>query len=323
MHSSKEIGHDATRSPSSNLRVGKMSNELNHFISEIAKSHGINVKNKNLIKDDANTTIRLESKHQRFFLKISKYDTLPYEVFWHKKAGENGINVSKVLVSDFSKRIIPFMYGIFEFIDGTSLDLISHNSLRQKAAILAGIELRKLHEIATDGVGVVDAAGAWSDKSWPLALMRFMGMSKVRDQNIDVLFNPAELNKIMKHIFSVIPDNNGNRLINSDAQPQNIIYIPSQNKVVLTDPKKIIGGDPMFDLARTRIPLSVDSFHDHILEGYQLSAKLTLQQKELIEAYYLAFLFYATNSSYHNRVRYGLKYKRFKALLDGAMKDVT
>ena len=86
--------------------------------------------------------------------------------------------------------------------------------------------------------------------------------------------------------------------------------------MVLIDPRRLISGDPMFDLARSKVPWPrMNAFYENLMEGYQKLGVLNEEETHRLNVYYLACLFYATTSAYRQRGAYGDQYKKFKNLL--------
>jgi fructosamine-3-kinase len=292
---------------------------LENVIEDISRVSGLDISDKGLIKDHPNITLWIKDhRGQKYFLKIGTDDFLASEVFWYRTAKEHGINVPQVLASSLSEEQVRFI--IMEFAEGRDLEDIAEADTRERAAFLAGMELRKLHAIETGGFGSMGLDGVWSDDLWTTTLKKFMGIESKLTEGVAEVFSKEEVDHIAKIIFSedAIKLSSG-RLLHCDVQPENILYLGAEDRVVLIDPRRLISGDPMFDLARSRVPWPrMEAFYDKVSEGYQSSGSLEKEEEHRLNVYYLVCLFYATASAYRQRTVYSDQYKEFKRLLVNA-----
>ncbi len=259
----------------------KIMDNQEEILPKILLKSNLKVRNCSLItKGNINVCFQLTDHDcQKYIVRIYTNDGLFAEAFWRKKLHENKLNVPKSIYVDCSKKDIGFMYEIQEFIEGIHIDSRLPEELQYHGAYLAGQELRRHHNIAVSGFGSFDSNGKWTKKTWIEILQNYLGIRQRHKCALE-LFTQKEIDKIHDYaIRDKMMNTRDPKLIHGDVGHNNIIYIPEKDKIYFLDPGRIIGGDPMFDLAYASMPWAKGLFFKGILDGYEKEKPLTSEEQ--------------------------------------------
>ncbi len=279
---------------------------LKDIFAEIVNKANIDLEDANLMETGyTNVSILVrDTNKQKYLMKISADDRLFAEIFWYKKVYENEINVPKIIISDYSKKEIPFMYEVLEFIEGIHTNNKVSLELQYKGAYLVGQELRQLHKIPVDGFGTIDTNGKWTKRTWTEALKEFLDI-RTKDKSALEIFTKKQIDKIYDYfLYDKKMEVRDPKLIHGDIGDDNFIYTPKENKITFLDPGSLIGGDPIFDLAYSSIPWSRKAFFKGIREGYEKEKLLTDEEEYRFERLKLICLFFAAVELYKKKWEY-------------------
>ncbi len=243
---------------------------------------GLNIKaiSSDLIeKGNINICYRVtDHDHQKYVIKICTNDRLFAEVFWRKKLCDNKLNVPRQICVDYSKKEIGYMYEVLEFIDGVHINSKVSEEIQYRGAHLTGQELRKHHNIAVSGFESVDCDGKWTKKTWIETLQNYLGIRQRHKCALE-LFTQKEIDRICDYaIHDKMMDIQNPKLIHGDIGYNNLIYTPEKDKIYFLDPGRIIGGDPIFDLAYASMPWAKGLFFRGIMDGYEKEKPLTSEE---------------------------------------------
>ncbi|MCK5699447.1 MAG: aminoglycoside phosphotransferase family protein [Candidatus Aenigmarchaeota archaeon] len=215
---------------------------------------------------------------QKYLIKICTNDRLFAETFWRKNLYENKLNVPKSIYIDCSKKDIGYMYEILEFIEGIHINTSISEELQYSGAYLIGQELRRHHNIAVSGFESVDCDGRWTKKTWIETLQDYLGIRQRHKCALE-LFTQKEIDRIYDYaIHDKMMDIQNPKLIHGDVGYNNLIYTPEKDKIYFLDPGRIIGGDPIFDLAYASMPWAKGLFFRGIMDGYEKEKPLTSEE---------------------------------------------
>lgn len=256
-----------------------------------------------------------DAAKKKYFIKIAVDDGLVAEIFWYKKAYENRIHVPKPIRVDYSKKDVPYMYEVLEFVEGQHTNDKVSEALQYKGAYLFGQELRKLHKIPVDGFGTLNAKGKWTKKNWTDALEEFLDI-RAKDKRALKIFTQKEIEKIYDYsVYDKKMNVRTPRLIHGDIGDDNFIYTPRKNKITFLDPGSVIGGDPIWDIAYPSIPWSRPVFFRGLRKGYEKEKKLTDDENYRLERLRLICVFFAAVEMYKKKWEYRPFVKLTKEML--------
>ena len=175
-----------------------------------------------------------DTSSKKYFVKICPYNNLVSEIFWRKKAHENNIPTPRTIFADTSKKNIPYMFEVIEFVDGVNWDFLSYERMYEYAK-RTGIWLRKIHGIPVDGFGRINDDKTWTDETWLESLEKYKGFDNQKADALE-LFSSDELEKLRRTTYENKWINIGNpKLIHGDINQGNLI-LSSSGEIVFIDP---------------------------------------------------------------------------------------
>ena len=156
-------------------------------------------------------------------------------------------------------------------------------------------------------------------KTWVDTLKDYMRLEK-NQKIVDKLITKKEVETINEQTIHNKKINiKKPKLIHGDVCPNNFIYSPKyKNQVVFIDPGRIIGGDPMFDLAYAKIPQET-TFYNGLKTGYELKIQLTKKELYRIDKLKIVCLLSATIGYYNDNK----DYKKFLIPLKKILTTIT
>ncbi|MCK4555035.1 MAG: aminoglycoside phosphotransferase family protein [Candidatus Aenigmarchaeota archaeon] len=220
------------------------------------------------------------SASKKYFVKICPDNSIATEIFWRKKARENNIPTPRTIFADTSRKKIPYMFEVLEFIEGINLKYMP-SEFKYVFAKLIGATLKKLHCIQVNGFGNAFTENHWNCKTWHEVLEKHMDCS-MRNAALEI-FTADEREKLHectrdKRMIIMHP-----KLLHGDINAGNFIYSEKRGEILFLDPGYIIGGDPMMDLARADTPSFDSVFFKGIKEGYETEIPLTNEENYRLE----------------------------------------
>ena len=227
------------------------------------------------------------------------------EVFWYGQMHEKtDILCPRVIVSDFSKRIIKSNCFIMELMEGKPLWEVDFSETEHEEIVRQKIGmLTKIHRISNDRFGYRQMG---LKDSWYEALKN-MALSLVRDCR-DLGYDTPDGEKFIQYIdkhemlLRTVPC----RMVNFDLWDSNILYDPNTGKICWIDPERGFWGDPVADFitlgSGQKVPLSAKQKELDIYNE-MASEKIILTEETEIR-YALAVCYLALIEEVEKYVRY-------------------
>ncbi len=302
-------GHsDAYYSILSNLE--KLSKEILGR-SEITASDLRLIKTDN---DDVDLLIKT-AEGKEFLARISADERLANEIFVYRNMWDNGIRAPKVLAYDISKRALPYIYEIIENLSGNPPTELSSKTF-YSAGVAVGTILRNLHNIEVVGFGAVGQGFDFQDESWLAALERYT-RSSLDEEAAEEAFGRVIIDRVYENtIYNKTLNLNQSRLIHGAISDKNVLILRKPNGYVLINPGMLVGGDPMFDLASSSIPLSRKQFSNGVATGYR---QLTENEIYRLRRMRLLLLFLAATRLFKENDK---RFRTFKTIVHEELKAI-
>ena len=227
------------------------------------------------------------------------------EVFWYEQMHEKtDIICPRVVVTDFSKRIIKSNCFVMEMMEGEPLWAVDFSDdkyeeiARQKIGMLT-----KIHRISNDRFGYRQTGLM---DSWYEAL-RYMALNLITDcKNLGYETPDGEkfIEYIDKHekLLRTVPC----KMVNFDLWDSNVLYNAGTGKICWIDPERGFWGDPVADFITLgpgqKVPLSAKQKELEIYNG-MAQEKIYLSEETEIR-YALAVCYLALIEEVEKYVRY-------------------
>ncbi|MCK5334291.1 MAG: aminoglycoside phosphotransferase family protein [Candidatus Aenigmarchaeota archaeon] len=288
--------------------LAKITAELDTLLPKIFLDAKITPLKQQIIKDTKRSVCIsvTDQTSKKYFVKICPDNSIVTEIFWRKKAHENNIPTPRAIFVDISRKKIPYMFEVLEFIEGTNLRFVS-SEFKYVFAKLIGAKLKKLHCIQVNGFGNAYTEDHWNCKTWREVLEKHMDCStRNAAREIFTIDERKKLHKCTHDKKMIITHP---KLLHGDINAGNFIYSEKRGEVLFLDPGYTIGGDPMLDLARTDTPSPDSVFFRGIKDGYETEIPLTGDESYRLEKLRLLCLASAVVGLYTKK---DMKYAIFK-----------
>ena len=256
-------------------------------------------------------------------LKISAQEDLESETFFLENAHLHNIPVPRILMSDFTRKIIPFDFIFLSFVHGQPPHVFRKDA-RLRAGIIFGKYLARIHRIHVDGVGNIRShVFAHPQHAW-----RYLLRTSLRRKFDALISPPTSLQQSFFFVSHLLSDHLLTsftpRLLHGDAGGNNyLIHRDTRNrvyKITFIDPGTWVGGDPMQDLAFTQISWNYPGFAEGVLRGYKRVHKLTQQEQSRFETLRLFNQYWACLVSFS---RGRMRWKQMLRVFHALKKNVT
>ncbi len=242
---------------------------------------------------------------KKYFVKICPDNSIMTEIFWREKAHKNNIPTPGTIFADTSRKKIPYMFEVLEFIEGTNLRFTS-SVFEYVFAKLIGAKLKKLHCIQVNGFGNACNEGQWNCKTWREVLEKHMDCStRNAAREIFTADEREKLHKCTRDKRMIITHP---KLLHGDINAGNFIYSEKRGEILFLDPGYTIGGDPMLDLAYASKHSTEGSFFRGVKDGYETEVPLTDEENYRFEKLRLLCLASTAVGLYHKKDR---QYREF------------
>lgn len=270
------------------------------YFYKAAKALGLNPKNILLISSNDSYVFKFGNRGNSYAFKMALKDTLVPEIFFIKTLKKFSIPCQELVAYNISRKIIPYPFFITKWIEADSF--VGH--INDKVAIEGGIaygkELVKIHKIKVSGFGIPsDLEGKrWTSRSWTGALEDFF-KKYCRLDTPYKLFNKDEVGYIFDIVFKNKKlDIPRAYLLHGDVPNSLALKKPNIKLLAFIDPGRMIGGDPMFDLASI---YNINEkgefgkgFMKGLIAGYSLVKPLTSRERCRFRYLRLFHLFWKT-----------------------------
>lgn len=226
--------------------------------------------------------VAVPKARQPWVIKISAHDDLESEQFFLENAYFHHIPVPRILMSDFTREIIPFDFLFLSFVPGKPPHVFS-TTTRFRAGVMFGKYLRKIHAVRVDGIGSIHNHIFTHQ---PHAWQRLLRTSLQR--KFTALKSPSAalknfLPRVIKLLEHPVLSKFTPQLLHGDAGGNNyLIHCDARHRVhniTFIDPGTWVGGDPMQDLAFTQISWNYPGFSEGVLKGYSSVHTLTHEEE--------------------------------------------
>lgn len=246
--------------------------------------------------------IKLSDNTKRI-IKISAKEDLYSEKYWLKECYKNNIKVPKLILDDFSQKVIPFDYIIIEYHDAIRANVLNDDS-KYNAGILFGKELYKMHQINSEGVGFTRNDNKFQKQNWKKLLINKITEAYNELKNNTDFFPEKNFIYMIKCINQKqFLDNITPKLIHSDPGGNNFLVTTNDEKkikdYIIIDPNDWVGGEPMYDLAFSQIIWNFKPFMEGVYKGYLDNKQLSIIDKEKLVFYRMYTNYWASLSSYN------------------------
>lgn len=264
--------------------------EVNKFVSEqienILKKAGVQTDKEIVVKEvkgeDSTFVFRIDCGNLSYALKvfsnsIDGRDFYTNKIF-NQTAIENGISTPKIIHSSDNFEILPAPWIIWEWYSGKQSCDIDSKSEREEVAVIAGIQLKKMHEIKMPGFGFPDAHNGWSGENVKFTIDFFIKRIRNLIKKEGTSFSEKEVLDILKvtakskELLSFTEP----RLLHGDITGGNVLVSDSES-ITFIDPGEIIAGDPMSDLGYSQTTKLSPIFREGVWQGYTKDAPLTAE----------------------------------------------
>jgi aminoglycoside phosphotransferase (APT) family kinase protein len=256
----------------------KMYAHLREWVLVILSNHALHPTRVELWqKSGVSSFIFLLHGKKKLVLKISPLP-LQGEIAFFRNTAKVGVPVPRFLVSDVSKELIPCMYYIADWIEGTLLPELPKDNIHN-AAKEVGRKFTILHSVRVKGFGMPALKGAWPDKSWVSVLRNTFFYNSIKSSTVKTVLGPTG----QRTFESIFRDKNMHvtqpSLVHSDPNEDQFLCAPKTGRLkAILDPGHFIGGDPMFDLAYSQISWNSAEFRKGFYTGYTSAHLLSKQE---------------------------------------------
>jgi aminoglycoside phosphotransferase (APT) family kinase protein len=200
-----------------------------------------------VVKTAPTATDRLLT-HERDLLRT---EALVYRL----AAGRAGLPVPRVLLTDFTRSVVPSDVVVASHLDGVPLTTLEQDG-RLPEPVLAHLEpqlgalMAALHAITGERFGYPDAATGLVGPTWPEAFERMVGalLADAARWGTDV---PArEIRAALVRHRGALAEVRRPALVHTDLWPGNLFVDPGTLELTgVIDPERALWGDPLLELA--------------------------------------------------------------------------
>lgn len=282
------------RKPGRDSRYYLLLRQLPGLVDRVLQAHDISgAYSVRQLKGETNAVVEVASSKGKLIIKLSPYDDLAAEPYFYETLRRYGLPVPEVVAADFTRRTIPFMYEIFEHLDGADVDHLTLSQHERAGSIIGGA-MRRMHRIEMPGFGHPMPDASWSHANFADALMdEYFNEAEV---GVAVqVFDPNEIDQVGQILARADFSVSQARLIHCDAGRGNFLFTVGTEPELkaIIDPGGIIGGDPLWDLAIATNDF--DSFGKGVREGYVSEGPdLAVSESRSLRIYHLLSLYWST-----------------------------
>lgn len=229
--------------------------------------------------------VRLTTATHHLLLVIAPEADLAHEVFFLRSLATCDLPAPRLITYDLSCASAPFTYAIETCPAGLTLDRINNVALLRIAGRQTGRMLRKVHRIEAPGYGAPTPTGRWSARTWHEALAGWLAQRNFNDRAEAVL--GADITSVLQSATLDHPtlDCSRPRVLHGAVEPARIVVTVGESVQLegLVQPARLVGGDPLFDLAYALSSHQSSAFRRGVQEGYEMAGMLTARQQARID----------------------------------------
>ncbi len=256
------------------------------------------------------------------------------KVIGEKLSGKN-ISCTTYFAIDTKKKIIPFDYCIYSYVEGKTLfDLFETQKLLSKECRLLGKTIAKVHKISTEECGLLDVNEAIKNKKLKglyLSWNKFLSINIKKhtefclQHNIITKKEKNRIQKILQQAFANIKIRKP-VLLHGDLANHNAIY--HLGKITLIDWEDALSGDPLYDIAYYATgAINHPDWFENFIRGYSSIKKIPSNSSIAFWTYFLRISLAKAVSRYHeisidekSLPSVGLRIRKGLEILENALK---
>jgi len=280
---------------------------LARYVARVVAHLGLDAQEAWVLDSETNVTLRIHAAGGPVVLKISPVQgDLGVSAYFYQllmAGAPAAVPVPRVLLDDATRTLLPYEIQVLEWLEGTDARALPVD-LHSAAGQALGRGLRTIHGLAADGFGRPHPGGGWSAPTWHAALREAYAFVPAGG---DTTFSPGVVRAIERVVFHdartavATP-----QLLHGDVVLANALFRVEDGRVALAgiiDPGRLVGGDPMFDLAGGTD--TGDLFARGVWEGYTTDQPLSVEEEYryrrlLLLSYYTATLWHGQYGTGHD-----------------------
>lgn len=229
--------------------------------------------------------VRVTSPGEHVLIRIAPDGDLAADLFFSRALERRNIPTARVLYADLTRAQFPFAYLVETFVGGLRADTLHADYQLRAVGMQLGRIARRLHQIPVPGWGRPPSGShlrSWSAVSWQEVVEGLLAEGAL-DAVGRMLFGEEVQARILAQLHADDDRLGEPRLVHGDLGPQRLIVTPGEQTqlLALVEPGPLIGGDPLFDLARASGPTQPAAFAEGFVMGYAAAALPAADQRRL------------------------------------------
>jgi|HigsolmetaAR202D_1030399.scaffolds.fasta_scaffold13957_4 aminoglycoside phosphotransferase (APT) family kinase protein len=229
--------------------------------------------------------VRVSTPLNHIILAIEPDGDLASEVFFLRAIAPKHLPVPHLIGHDLSMTFVPFSYLLHNYISGTPLSKLEDGPAMRIAARQVGRTLRRAHQVSAPGFGRPTVNGRWIFNRWETALHDWLTQHEFFTRGKEVLGEELFAKLRTATLDHPMLACERASLLHGAAEPSRVLVAvgDSIQLEALTRPGRLVGGDPLFDLAYATLPSRPQAFSQGVFEGYNASGPLLPEQEARLQ----------------------------------------